>query len=151
MKEQIFKAATLFVGIIALALASAIAGSAQNQGSMVVNVPFDFTVKGKTLPAGEYIISRTSAANDSGLTMQRRDGEANAIVLTMPVQARDIQKDSRLVFSRYGNRYFLSQVWTAGDDQGRELRKTKQERSLEDELARADAKPETVAIVARTQ
>jgi hypothetical protein len=151
MRKQIVKAATMFVGIIALAFVSALAVSAQNPRNLVVDVPFDFTVKGKTLPAGEYIIRRASTVDNNGLIMQRKDSKGNAIVLTMTVQARENQKESRLVFSRYGDRYFLSQVWTSGDSIGRELHKTRQERSLESELAKTNARPEMVAIIARAQ
>jgi hypothetical protein len=151
MRKQILKAATMFVGIIALAFVSALAASAQNPRNIIVNIPFDFTVKGKTLPAGEYIISRASTADETSLAMQRKDGKSAAIVLTKPVQSAERQSESQLVFSRYGEHYFLSQVWTAGDNQGRELYKTNQERSLETELAKNSAKPEMVAIIARTQ
>ncbi len=151
MTKQILKAATMFVGIIALAFVSALAANAQNPRNLVVNIPFDFTVKGKTLPAGEYIISRASTADKASLMMQRRDGKANAIVITKTVQNDERQSESQLVFSRYGEHYFLSQVWTAGDMQGRELYKTNQERSLEVELAKNNAKPETVAIIAGTR
>jgi hypothetical protein len=149
MRKQILKAATMFVGIIALAFISAMAASAQNQRSLVVDIPFDFTVKGKTLPAGEYIVSRGNLTDKTGLTLQRRDGKANAIVVTMSIEARENQKESRLVFNRYGEHYFLSQVWTSGDSLGRELFKTNQERSIESELAKSNGKPETVAIMAR--
>jgi hypothetical protein len=141
----------MFVGIIALAFVSALAASAQNQRNVVVNIPFDFTVKGKTLPAGEYIVSRGSTADKTGMMIERRNGDANAIVLTAPIQSRENQKESRLVFNRYGEHYFLSQVWTSGDSEGRELFKTNQERSLETELARNNARPEMVTLVARTQ
>lgn len=151
MRKQILKAATMFVGIIALAFVSALAASAQNQRNLVVNIPFEFTVKGKTLPAGEYIVSRGSTIDKTGLIMQRRNGGANAVVLTMSIQSRENQKESRLVFNRYGDHYFLSQVWTSGDQQGRELFKSRQERSLETELAKTSARPETVAIAARLQ
>jgi hypothetical protein len=151
MRKQILKAATMFVGIIALAFVSAMAASAQNPRNLVVNIPFDFTVKGKTLPAGDYIISRASTADKTGLMMKRKDGESSAIVLTMPVQSRENQRESRLIFSRYGEHYFLSQVWTAGDNLGRELYKTNQERSLEVELAKNNTKPETVAVIALTR
>jgi hypothetical protein len=151
MRKQILKAATMFVGIIALAFVSALAASAQNQRSIVVNIPFDFAVKGKTLPAGEYILSRGSTADKSGLMMQRRDSKANAIVLTMSIQSRDNQEESRLVFNRYGEHYFLSQVWTAGDSEGRELFKSNQERSLETELAKNNAKPEMITLIVRAQ
>lgn len=148
MRKQIFKAATMFIGIMALAFVSAVAASAQNQRSLVVNVPFDFSVKGKTLPAGEYIVSRGSDAESSAMIIERKDGKASAVVLTMLVDSREMQKESRLVFNRYGDRYFLSQVWTASSPEGRKLFRTGLERSLEVELARNNARPETVAITA---
>jgi len=148
MRKQIFKAATMFVGIMALAFASAVAASAQNQRSLVVNIPFEFSVKGKTLPAGEYIVSRSAGADQTSLKIERRDGGIGAVVLTMLIDSREIQEQSRLLFSRYGEQYFLSQVWIAGDDQGRKLFKTKRERSLEVELAGNKAAPELVAITA---
>jgi len=148
MKKQVLKAATMFVGIIALAFASAIAASAQNQRTLMVNIPFEFTVKGKTLPAGDYIVSRAATAASDALTIKRRDNEASGIVLTIPVQADRIENRSRLIFNRYGERYFLSQVWTAGDQLGQQLHKTRQERSLELELARNNEKPEMIVLVA---
>lgn len=151
MKKQVLKAATMFVGIIALAFISALAASAQNPRNLVVNVPFDFTVKGKTLPAGEYVISRSSTIDEMSLTMSRKDGEGNAIVLTKPIRSEERQSESRLVFHRYGDRYFLSEVWTSGDATGRELYKTRQEQSLEIELAKNDSRSETVTLVARAQ
>ncbi len=151
MKKQVLKAATMFAGIIALAFASALAANAQNPRNLVVNIPFDFAVKGKTLPAGEYILSRSSTSDQTGLIMRRKDGKANAIVLTRTVQAAETQDESRLVFSRYGEHYFLSQVWTSGDSIGRELYKSRRERSIEMELAGNSQRAETVTLVARTQ
>lgn len=151
MRKQIVKAATMFVGIIALAFVSAVVSSAQNSHSMTVNIPFDFTVKGKSLPAGEYIISQSSAADSTGLKIQRRDGSGNAIVLSRSIQNGERQRESKLVFNRYGEQYFLSQVWTLGNTEGRELYKTNRERSLEIELARANTRAETVVLVTRAQ
>lgn len=53
---------------------------------------------------------------------------------------------ARLVFNRYGEEYFLSQVWTDGGQLGRELPKSKRERSLEKVLAQHASKPERVVI-----
>lgn len=151
MKKQVLKAATMFVGIIALAFASALAANAQNPRNLVVNIPFDFSIKGKTLPAGEYILSRSSTADQTGLVLRRKDGKANAVILTRMLQTPERQEESRLVFNRYGEHYFLSQVWTVGDSIGRELYKGSRERSVEMELAGNSRRAETVTLVARTQ
>ena len=146
MKKQLLKAVTMLVAIVTLAFASALAASAQNSTSIVVNIPFEFSVRGKTLPAGEYIVTRATQNDQSGLTIKNADGNGSAIVLTKTVDANERQSQSRLVFNRYGSHYFLSQVWTSGQEIGRELYKGKQERSLEMELAKNNQKPETVAI-----
>lgn len=151
MRKQIFKAATMFVGIIVLAFVSAVAASAQNQHSLVVDIPFDFSVKGRTLPAGEYIVSSGSSADRTSLIIERKDGESSAIVLTMPVESGESQQQSRLLFSRYGEQHFLSQVWIAGDSEGRKLFRSKREKSLEVELAGNNAAPELVALTARAR
>ena len=44
------------------------------------------------------------------------DGNHNAFVNTLPNYPRKPSENSRLVFRRYGNEYFLEQVWTAGDE-----------------------------------
>ena len=64
--------------------------------------------------------------------------------MTMEVLANDWQAESKLIFNRYGNKYFLSQIWTAGSKSGRELPKSQRET----ELAGKQAKRE-VAVLAR--
>jgi hypothetical protein len=48
-----------------------------------------------------------------------------------------------MVFHRYGDRYFLSQIWAQGEERGSELPMTK----VEKELA-SNARPSSVAILA---
>ncbi len=146
MKQQLLKAVTMLVAIVTLAFASALATSAQNTESLTVNIPFEFSVRGKTLPAGEYIVTRATQNDQSGIAIKNADGNGSAIVLSKTIDSNERQRQSRLVFNRYGSHYFLSQVWTSGQEIGRELYKGKQERSLEMELAKINQKPETVAI-----
>jgi hypothetical protein len=47
--------------------------------------------------------------------------------------------EGKLVFSRYGDRYFLSQVFSAGSGVGRQIPKSK----LERELASSQPRPTT--------
>jgi frataxin-like iron-binding protein CyaY len=150
MKKQALKAVTMLMVIITLAFASALASSAQTR-SLVVNIPFEFSVGNKTLPAGEYIVNYASQASREGLTIQKNDGSANAISMTMNVTSREPQKQARLVFNKYGDRHFLSQIWMASRTSGRELNKSRSERALETELAKSDVKAETVILVARNQ
>jgi hypothetical protein len=94
-----------------------------------VNVPFDFTAGNTTLPAGEYSILK-STIDTSVLTIQRTDQTASIMIPTMAAVSSQPQSESRLIFHRYGDRYFLSQVWTAGTPRGRELSKSASEKEV---------------------
>ncbi len=53
--------------------------------------------------------------------------KANTIVLSQRCASIDAAKQSKLVFHRYGDRYFLAQLWVAGSDSGRELAQSPRE------------------------
>ena len=65
-------------------------------------------------------------------------------------QSAEIQNESKLVFNRYSEQFFLSRVWLAGYRSGEELTKTSRERSLQREMARRLGKPGTITIAARS-
>src|SRR5690348_12216549 len=97
------------------------------QSRVVATVPFDFVVRNHLLPAGVYSISVDSDRN----TVLIRGEEANAMfALTHAAQSGTIGKEARLVFKRYGDRYFLSQVWPARTNQGRQLLASRMEQEL---------------------
>jgi hypothetical protein len=67
---------------------------------------------------------------------------------TEPVVGRVMPKRDELIFNRYGDSYFLSEVFTAGEQTGEELYPSKSERELRREMARNDTAPETVTVAA---
>jgi len=83
-------------------------------------VPFDFTVNGKTLPAGTYVVSNTQSA------LFVRGVSDGAVILTQGLQSKDTE--AKLVFHKYaGDRYVLHQAWMGGGI-GRELQQPRLER-----------------------
>ena len=116
------------------------------QEPLLVNIPFAFTAGKMALPAGEY---RVEKLTKDGVTLliQRTDHRASVFVLSNTKQANAPQTQSKLVFHRYGNRYFLSQVWTAGYSRGRELQPSAKEK--EQALLARNGAPDQVTIVAR--
>jgi len=124
-----------------------VSAHAQDPGSAIrASIPFDFTVEGKTLRAGDYEIRRI---NDEpmGLLIQnvnhRRD---EAMFQTEPRDERRIPNHSLLVFHRYGDSYFLSEIRTAGEETAEDLRPTRAERTLRSEMAKNNVQPETVTV-----
>src|SRR5688572_28528003 len=111
MKNQALKTMTM-IGV--LLILSAVSVHAQAGSSFRMTVPFDFIVSDKTLPAGEYIVMRSTRGSAEGLRIQSQDSRHGAYVNTLPVGAADIQEQTKAVFRRYDNQYFLSQVWISG-------------------------------------
>ena len=131
-------------GMLALALLAA-TQTVRAQEPVLANIPFAFTAGKMTLPAGEYRVQKP-ANNSPALLIQRTDASAAAIVMSIAVAANSRPTQTKLVFHRYGNQYFLSQVWRVGGSRGRELLKSAKEK--EQAIARSEA-PDQVTIVAR--
>lgn len=149
MKRNLVSAA-LAGGLFAV-LATATA-YAQMPGARA-NIPFDFSVRGKTLPAGTYEIKRAMNGPDALLISNVNDNHDRIIFVTNQVDAKAIPIKSELVFNRYGDNYFLSEVFDAGEQSGREAIPSRQEGAVKREFANnlasnnATAGTETVAVV----
>jgi hypothetical protein len=120
--------ALVMAGVMALT-AMATTRVAQAQETVVVNIPFDFEAGKTTLPAGEYSV-KVSNPTHSLILISRKDSTASAFINTNAVVSVNMQTESKLVFNRYGDRYFLSQVWSEGNSEGRQLLKTAREKEI---------------------
>jgi len=139
------KKAFAIASVVVLSMAIvAVSARAQAGSPLLANVPFQFVVGDQTLPAGEYRIERMLSGNPKVLLIRSTDGRAHRTV-TMEVLANDWQ-ESKLIFNRYGNHYFLSQIWTQGDNSGRELFKSQRET----ELAGKEVKREVAVLAHRS-
>src|SRR5258708_6073920 len=116
MKKQTLMRFTVLSFLLML---TAITVSAQSERIRVTNIPFSFIAGQKTLPAGEYTLEPNRKGSDYVWLVQSRNGHATALFTTNPVQASETQGHSKLVFNKYGDQYFLSQIWEAGESAGR--------------------------------
>ena len=140
MKSHAFKTITLLSLFIILAAAPAYAQSADN---IVLKVPFSFVVGKKTLPAGEYTVKR---ALSTRLTLIRNAGGRRecTTVLTMLVPPETMTLAAKLIFHRYGDQYFLHQVWTPGNERGGQLFESRAELAL----AKSGSEVQRVSVIA---
>ena len=144
MKNQIFS--TLMTGCL-LVLMIVVPARAQVPGTaMHAIIPFDFIVRGKTLPAGNYEIRRIGDSPEGLVIRNVVDKNDNVVFETGAVEARTVPERSLIIFHRYGDSYFLSEVFTAGDQTGRELAPSRAERQLRSEMASNKQEPETVSL-----
>ena len=110
---------TMF-GMLALAM------SMHAQDLIRVSVPFDFTVGGQNLPHSTYEISRVETTNLEMLSVRNLDDQSQ----TELVLAKTNQNlgDPKLLFDRYGGKYFLAGIVT--QDGSYDLPQTKAEQRL---------------------
>ena len=119
MKKQL--SALLGLGLLLLAASA----NAQTV-NLKIEIPFNFTANGAKMPAGEYTIKGLGIAGEA-LAIRNSDQKAETLVMGHRCETLEPSQQSKLVFHRYGDRYFLAQVWVGGSNTGRELPKTRQE------------------------
>lgn len=141
MKKQALVTVTLFV--LSLIVAAQVVRA---DDPMLVNIPFAFVAGDVTLPAGEYRVQKLDG-NSAVVLISCSDATVSTMVLSNTAEAREIQTQSKLVFKRYENRYFLSQVWKAGSSRGRQLLKSHAEKEIA-QSARLETTGE-VTLIAR--
>jgi hypothetical protein len=134
MQKQILKAATILSLVVALTITFAVAPAAADSfGSIRVDVPFDFTAGHSIFPAGKYTI-RPAGGNTNGvIRITSEDGKASRFLSTHSAQSVQSRDETVVIFHRYGDQYFLFQVWAIGDNIGSEIPKS----SIERQTARA--------------
>lgn len=120
-------------GLLVLFTFSAAFGQSDRQ--TIINIPFNFSVGERAFPAGKYVIERNRKDSDTVWVIRHKDNVGKAILLTRPVRANDTQEDTKLVFRRYDDLYFLSEFWTAGSNTGREIQISNRERAMDKALA----------------
>ena len=154
MARQLLKGLMMLMMIIGLALATAAVANGQSNNRVIANVPFDFIAEGKECQSGQYDVRLINGVDLMGI--RSADRADQVLAFTYPSNGVNGQTlNAKLVFHRYGDTYFLSQVWLAGENTGRELRQSRRERAIGRELgkiasARGDKSPlyEVVEIIA---
>ncbi len=152
MSKQIVNRLAMLTLVVGLALASSVVTANGQLSSHLVtaDIPFDFIVADQTFPAGKYTV-RTSSDNGKVLKIASLDAKSSIVRLSNSVtDSQGTNRNARMVFHRYGQDYFLAEVWS-GENSGRQLIKSKKEVKLEHEralIAKSDSSRETVEVLA---
>ena len=83
---------------------------AESHGLMRVSVPFDFTVAGTKMPAGDYSISETGEAGT--LVIHCLSSKRSVMVLTGPGSVSNGKTEAGLTFERHNGTPVLTRVMT---------------------------------------
>jgi hypothetical protein len=111
--ETMKKYASILFTLICL-LGVGVAAQAQIRSEIVVTLPFEFVISGKTLPAGTYTVSRFSDDKNDGVILSNR--ESGKSVFVHPIETEDTSADKTQVsFERVGELHFLTRIQTSHD------------------------------------
>jgi hypothetical protein len=144
-KEIVMKKQAYTILVIAALLATVFTSAqAQSDRLIAANVPFNFMIKDRALPAGEYNFALVQVGGSDAIKIQSADGHITAFVPTRPAKAKASQAEPKVVFNRYGDQYFLSQVCGLEDSTTQQLAKPR----AEERLAKSAIEQRNVSVAA---
>ena len=120
MKKQLWRV----VGFLAACLVTSTALGQTDWGVTMANIPFAFTVANDTLPPGRYTVT---PVNQTLLRIFNSHNQGT-FVPTTGVEGKATESTSKMVFHRYGDAYFLSEVWASAS--GRKVFQSRSEGEL---------------------
>ena len=115
--------------IPALGLLLFVSSAYAQSEAVSARIPFDFIVGKQVYSAGTYLLI-PQARPTPAVFIRSTDGGKVGVVLTQDCQKRDPAANTTLTFDRYGDQYFLKQIWTQGNTRGREFPESPGERKL---------------------
>jgi hypothetical protein len=109
MRKHYLRILIALIGVAALGMAAK--GQAVDQ--IVVKIPYEFVVAGKTLPAGTYRVNRLSETHQGPLILTSVENGASAMFL-LTTQVESSSADNiNVSFEQVGGQHFLSKIETA--------------------------------------
>ena len=123
MKMQALRIA---VSVVVLFTVSA-AVAQTSPGDVVVNVPFSFVAANQQMQPGRYIVS--PAAYGVLRISNSRDSKNQMFASAYALQ-HSTPSGPKLVFHRYGDSYFLAEVWNGSGATGKQLPRSKAEKEV---------------------
>jgi hypothetical protein len=94
---------------------------AQIIGNLEADIPFQFHAGNTTLPAGRYLIHQVDNSDLTVMEISNLDGSVSALFDVESAEAKLAPEKSESIFTKYGDRYFLSELFDEGNVDGNKL------------------------------
>jgi hypothetical protein len=137
---------TLRAGLAAFAmvlgLISVHSQAQQQEGRERVVVPFDFSYGSKQFKAGTYIIG---ALNEH--TAIIRGYSNSGMQLMQETMESEPARQGKVVFHKYGDRYYLRDIFSAGRLDHMQIFESKEEKKMSRSAEDKHSAPQTVAVL----
>ena len=116
------------ITVLALLTAALISmgGARAHAQATAFKVPFGFSVDSNALPAGTYHVSRASG---NSILIQSNDGRFHLMTATF-ADGKESYGAGKLIFTKYGNQYFLHEVLCSNLDMNVEIPQSKLEKQV---------------------
>jgi hypothetical protein len=92
--------------------------AAQIVGDLQVSIPFQFYAGNAKLPAGKYVVRVLDNSDLKVMEISSADRSTAALFEVQDVEANSAPRKSELIFNKYGNRYFLTEIFDEGNPDG---------------------------------
>jgi hypothetical protein len=93
--------------------ALAVTVRSQTVDQVVVNIPYEFVVAGKTLPPGNYKVNRASQIDEKELVISSFENRVNVFVLSTAVDNKIGYEAPVVDFQQVGEQHLLTKIETA--------------------------------------
>jgi hypothetical protein len=107
---------SLLTGVLAIGALTSASHAVAQELAAKVDVPFAFQNGSQHLPAGTYRIDLNS---EHVITLRGTAPNAAGVAMTNPEQRAKAQAKGTVVFRRYGDHYFLHEIWMPESTTGR--------------------------------
>ena len=103
--------------LVTLFLAASTGLGQSSRGEVITDIPFPFVVANRTLPPGRYTVTPIGEKNFRIYATKKQ----GVVFQIHGMQRSTPEGVTKVVFHRYGDTYFLSELWVAGNDIGSQL------------------------------
>jgi len=133
------KSAKWMLPVTLMLLSSLMVAQSLSSSHVVAQVPFDFMVNNKIIPAGECIVQAVDL-DARVVTIRNVAAKKSLLARSSHEEANKSADLTVLVFNRYGNRYFLSEIRLEGSAETYKLSESRVETELRAQNAPASQK-----------
>jgi hypothetical protein len=129
---------SLLAGLVVTLTIGASKANAQIVDGLTANIPFEFHVGDTTFSAGDYRIHMLDDSNLTVMEISRLDGSDATMFQVQQADAKSVPTESELIFNKYGNEYFLAELFEGGEQSGSQLPKSRHEARVSRATAQAE-------------
>lgn len=112
---------------------------AQIVGDLEATIPFQFHAGDTKLPPGKYVIHPLDNTDLTIMEISSEDGSTSALFEVSDTEANTAPAKTELIFNKYGDRYFLANVFDESNRNGSAVRESRYEKKVSQAAAEAQA------------